>query len=253
MALVDVLLPARGPAPWLRETLTGLQAQTLTDWRLVLVVHGPDEGITALAQSMGIPVEVVTADASLTFPEALNLGLAACDAEFVARIDSDDIPEPERLEVQVGFLNTHPECAAVGSSASLIDEEGVIVGHRRVPCSPREVLTRARWRNALIHPSATFRREAISGVGGYRLEALHVEDYDLWLRVLQRWSLAAVERPLLRYRIHPSQVTRTTRVDPCSVAAIRESRLALARVRGESALAARIRQVLWRLRQTKKN
>lgn len=252
MALVDVLLPARAPAPWLRETLAGLQAQTLTDWRLVLVVHGPDEGISALASSMGLPMQVVGPDRSLTFSEALNLGLAACDAEFVARIDSDDIPEPERLQVQVDFLNTHPDCAAVGSSASLIDEEGMIVGHRGVPCAPSAVLTRARWRNALIHPSATFRREAVLAVGGYRPEALHVEDYDLWLRLLQRWSMAAIERPLIRYRIHPSQVTRTTRVDPGSVAAIRESRVALARARGESIFAARIRQVLWRLRRAKK-
>ena len=98
MAEVDVLLPIRASAPWLRETLEGLQHQIGIEWHLIAVIHGEDHGMRALIESFNIPTTIANAPEASNLADVLNLGLSLATSMFVARIDHDDIPEPNHLE-----------------------------------------------------------------------------------------------------------------------------------------------------------
>lgn len=247
-AWVDVLLPTRAPAPWLAETLDGLLTQTHPNWRLVAVVHGDATDLSPLILDR-IPSAVIVAmtdDAKLQ--DLLNAGLQACTADYVARQDHDDIPEPTRLEAQLAFLQEHPEVLAVGSAAAEIDEHGNAIGSREIP-SGSEFIKALRWRSALIHPSVMFRRAAVLEVGGYDIGATNAEDYELWLRLAAAGELDNIPEPLLRYRVHSQQMSQARAIPRATRTLVGRSRRALARSRRESLIMAQLRQIAWSTRQ----
>jgi glycosyltransferase involved in cell wall biosynthesis len=245
---VDVLMPVREPAPWLRETLNGLSAQTFTNFRLVAVIHGEDTVTSNVIQSLNSPSLVLRVPSEFSLADVLNFGLEHCSAQYVARLDSDDIPVSNRLELQRNFLSMNPKCAAIGTGSLLINEESFPLSKRLVPTDASVVLRKMRWKNVLIHPSVMFQRSSVARIGGYSRKAVHTEDYDLWLRLLAEEEVLNPE-PLLKYRIHPSQVTKTKAIPRGGRKAILESRLNLARSRNESLLMARFRHFLWSTRQ----
>ncbi|MHB1066467.1 MAG: glycosyltransferase [Candidatus Nanopelagicales bacterium] len=241
---VDVLLPTRSPAPWLAETLDGLNAQAGCTWRLVAVVHGDASELTPVILAKVPDAVVVPMPPSARLQDLLNAGLETCTAPYVARQDHDDIPEPTRLATQRAYLDEHPSVLAVGCAATVIDERGTEVGLRPLPVGS-QVLNGLRWKSVLVHPSVMLRRERVVEAGGYDARATHAEDYELWLRLAALGDIDNLPEPLLRYRVHSQQVSRAKAIPHASRVVVARSRRALARARGESVLMAQVRQVVW--------
>jgi glycosyltransferase involved in cell wall biosynthesis len=157
---VDIILPIRTPAPYLCATLQSILDQSLTDFRLIAILDGPGLEAESLIKRFIPQSKIIQVPAHSGIGVALNTGIAESDADYIARIDADDPMSPTRLELQRNFLDSHPDCLAVGSAVELIDGKGEIFGHRSAPNSAKRMRRRLRWRNALSHPATTFRREA---------------------------------------------------------------------------------------------
>lgn len=247
---IDVLLPVRDPhVPWLREAVASIERQEDVKCHLVIVLHPDDADLEATLRDASIPTTLVWAPAAGNLSDALNVGLGECRAPFIARMDQDDIAEPQRLMRQLRELVSNPTCVAVGSDALLIDGNDVAVGIRRLPKDADSILKRSRWRSAIMHPTVMLRRDVVLDLGGYSPTAANVEDYDLWLRLLTRGSIQSINEPLLQYRLHGAQMTRTKRISAGAARATKESRIQLARTRNESMVMAHIRHQLWLIRQ----
>jgi len=76
-----------------------------------------------------------------------------------------------------------------------------------LPTEPREIHRRIFSANCFVHSSMTFRRKALLAIGGYSLEYPQSQDYELLLRLTGHFKLANLDEPLVRYRIHPDQVS----------------------------------------------
>ncbi len=240
---MDILVPIRLPAPWLDEALQSLCAQTTKDWRLIAVIHGDEGELPAIIRARIPEASILTAAESASLSDVLNLGLKAATAPLMARMDADDIAEPERLACQLEAMERYPGAGIVCSPITFIDEHGNRTGARTTV--QRSVLHGLRWKNVIAHPTVMMRREAVDETGGYDSAAWHAEDYELWLRLAARWEVVELATPLLRYRIHSGQVTRTKAIPAASRAAVGRARVALAQERGESIVAARIRHLVW--------
>jgi glycosyltransferase involved in cell wall biosynthesis len=148
---------------------------------------------------------------------ALNAGLDACTAPYVARMDADDVSHPRRLKLQAELLDRHPEVGVVSCLIRHFPRRRVEEGFRLYEewlnglVTP-EAIARERFvESPVAHPSAMVRRELLEGVGGYRDQGWP-EDYDLWLRLIEGGAVfAKVERLLLFWR---ERRRRLTRVDP---------------------------------------
>ena len=249
MAEVDILIPVREPAPWLPETLAGVRALTGVSFNVVVVVNGPDEQTSRMVRESGLDVRMAFSPDSSNLGETLNVGLAACTAPLVARLDADDIPLPTRLAVQRDVLELHPEAAMVCSGKAFINSAGRSIGIAHPPPSADALIKAMRWKNIVWHPTVMFRRENVIALGGYAPDAVFVEDYELWLRMLASHTIVPIDEPLLRYRIHENQVTRAKVIPKAAANAVLKARIALARAHGESVLAARARHLVWSVRQ----
>jgi glycosyltransferase involved in cell wall biosynthesis len=215
---VSILLPVRNEARFLPAALASLRRQTFSDWELVAVDDGSTDGtamMLAVFSREDPRVRVISRPAE-GLVTALNAGLAACRAPLVARMDGDDICHPRRLELQLQYLSAHQEVGLVGC------------GFRHFPRALMRDGMKAyeEWQNNLIsaaaihrdlfvespfaHPTVVFRRELISGAGGYR-DRGWPEDYDLWLRLARSGVIfAKLPQTLLFWRDRPERLTRSS-------------------------------------------
>lgn len=225
---VDVLLPLKSPAPWLGETLRGLAEQDFANWNLICTI--PDDSFELGHQVLeSFPnASLVPVASSLNFPAVLNIGIRSGDSEYIARLDQDDVPLPNRLSQQVSFLETHPEFGMVATPVLVIDEFGDFV-RSAFHIQTADVKKRLLIKNSIIHPSVMMRRVVLESVGGYCEEATCGEDYELWLRLAQTTGIAYLDEPLLKYRRHSAQMSATGAMDARGRSVVRHSRVRLAR------------------------
>lgn len=139
---------------------------------------------------------------------ALNRGLAECHTEWVARMDSDDVAHPGRLEKQLKAVGKHPRVVLCHTQVEYFGDS------RFVTRSARMIRTRALNQLRLCHhcsishPTVMYRRSAVLEAGAYRPEDLHVEDYSLWGRLMDYGEFIAVSTPLLQLRLHVESISK---------------------------------------------
>ncbi|HAQ17689.1 MAG TPA: amylovoran biosynthesis protein AmsE [Prolixibacteraceae bacterium] len=165
--------------------------QTLKPKEIVIVKDGPlsdelDHVIDAF--STIAPIKCVSLDKNYGLGIALAKGLEACSNEIVARMDSDDIAQPDRFEKQVKFLVEHPKYDVVGSNIAEFNQSiNDIVSFRKVPEQANEITSFAKRRNPMNHMTIVFRRRAVLDAGNY-VPFLGYEDYYLWVRMFRNGS-----------------------------------------------------------------
>jgi glycosyltransferase involved in cell wall biosynthesis len=206
---VTVLVPIFNAEPFLRESLNSVFAQTFRDFELLAIDDGSTDGSHEVLSSFhDSRLRMVNNSANRGLIFTLNRGLELAEGEYVARLDADDIAMPERLDRQVAFLDSRPAIALIGSFAEFIDPEGAPFLIQRVPLTFDDIIRKIFSSNCFVHPSVMFRTSVVRELGGFREEMLHAEDYDLWLRVIERHGVANLPEPLVRYRVHPGQLSQ---------------------------------------------
>jgi hypothetical protein len=205
---LSLLLPV-----WSRdrpEFLTAAFCSTVTEQtrrpdHVVLVRDGPvpaalAECIAELAATSPIPVDVLELDRNVGLGPALDLGLAACRHDVVARMDADDISLPHRFAVQMPLVEAGADL--VGSGLLEFGEGADdVVGRRIPPTDPDVIRARSRFADPFNHPTVVYRRGLVQAVGGYGDFAL-MEDYLLWAKMIAAGArVANVAEPLVLYRV----------------------------------------------------
>ncbi len=213
---IDVLIPAYNAASTIDAALASMAAQTVADIRILVVDDGSTDetaGLLAAWAARDARVRVLR-KANGGIVEALNLGLAQCTAEFVARFDADDVAYPQRLRAQLDFLRAHPDHVAVGCDVDHIDEHGAPIAGLPRPGSPEGA--DPSWFPArepyLVHPYVMIRRAAVAEIGGYR-PSPNSEDSDLYWRLEERGRLHSLPERLGQYRLHGSSISSASIVN----------------------------------------
>lgn len=114
---------------------------------------------------------------------ALRTGLKHCRHEIVARMDSDDIAVPDRMERQLAAFDRYGADIISGTVLEFEGDITNIVTSRSLPTTAEEILKFSRRRNPFNHPCVAFRKQKVYEAGNYR-ECVWFEDYYLWLRML---------------------------------------------------------------------
>ncbi|MCA9095543.1 MAG: glycosyltransferase, partial [Planctomycetaceae bacterium] len=137
---------------------------------------------------------------------ARNTGIKAAVGKYIAIMDADDVSDRMRLRQQVKFLETHPECMAVGSHLEMIDPDGeTIAGESGRPTEHEEILKfMMTGLGGIPNPAAMIRGDILKQVGGYDEEFPAAEDLDLWFRLSEHGQLANLPEALHQYRLHES-------------------------------------------------
>lgn len=206
---VTILLPVFNTEAFLRESVESILSQTFTDFEVIAINDGSTDRSKEILMSFSDSrLKIIDNDGNRGLINTLNRGIALAKGTYIARMDADDIASPDRLAQQWLYLNENPSVALLGGFAELIDSNNKSFMLCQVPQSHDEIVSKIFSANCFVHPSVMFRANVVRDLGGYRDEALHAEDYDLWLRIIEHYKVANLPAILVRYRIHPNQVSQ---------------------------------------------
>jgi glycosyltransferase involved in cell wall biosynthesis len=206
---VSVLLPVRNGAAYLDAALESLAVQSFTDFEIILIDNGSTDATPKIVrrwlekEPRLRAVRKWPAGLGAALREAANLARAP----LLARIDADDLAEPDRLLRQVEAMRRMPSLVLLGSAAYLIDRNGAVVGEIHNPLSNVELGAALREQCPILQSSAVMRTEAYRRAGGYRAGLNLCEDFDLWGRIAEVGEIGNLAEPLARYRIHSDSAT----------------------------------------------
>lgn len=210
---VSVIMPAYNSRRYVAQTVQSVLNQTLSDFEFVIVEDGSSDGTLAILQEYAAkdPRIILISRPNTGIVGASNDALARARAEFVTRIDSDDVAMPRKLQRQVAYLRDHPRCVAVGTFVETIDPyNGTLdrlvhrVEHEEID---RELMNGRGF--AMVNPTVMMRGEVLKRIGGYRKQYETAEDLDLFLRLAEVGEVHNLPEYLLQYRQHYESINHT--------------------------------------------
>jgi glycosyltransferase involved in cell wall biosynthesis len=207
---ISVVMGVYNGMPFLTDAVKSILRQTFTDFEFIAINDGSQDESGAVLDAYAATdsrLRVVHQE-NKGLVTTLNRGIHKARAPLIARMDADDIAHPERFARQIAYLHAHPEIAVLGSAITLIDAGGAVLREIPYPMGAENVAEKMRHEGSYVaHPAVMMRREAVLAVGGYREAFRHAEDYDLWLRLLDRCSIDNLPESLLYYRQHGNNIS----------------------------------------------
>jgi glycosyltransferase involved in cell wall biosynthesis len=227
---VSVVVPAFNAGRYLAQTIESVLAQGLESWELVIVNDGSSDDTERIACSYAAqdPRIRVLPRENGGVAAARNTGyLASCpESEFICYLDNDDIWEPDALQTLLHAIESHPGAVAAHGLPRAIDEHGdrVRLGELELHCRGRRAVQGRRivdWPidrptvfacladyNYIISPGLAMIRRSAHEKAGLWDECLSgYDDLDLWMRLCRFGDIAFVDRVVLNYRVHGSNLS----------------------------------------------
>ena len=205
--LVSVIMPIHNSSCFLREAIESVQAQTYTDWELLIVDDFSDDGSTDIAKEYmdsDPRIQLLRNTQRKYMPSApRNVGVQAAKGRYIAFLDSDDLWFPQKLEQQLEFFRDN-RTAIVYSNYEKVDENG-FRNNRIVTAPPYATYRTLLCGNIIGNLTGIYDTKK---VGKIPIQDIHHEDYVMWLQILKKGYIAQnTGTTLAAYRVNSSSVT----------------------------------------------
>lgn len=221
---VGVVLPVyHQEREYIFECIQSMEKQTFRDYKLVIVLDGPNEetvaAIKEASKQLTIPYQIVDRKINLGISPTLNEGFQLLqDCPYLTWISSDNRHDPNFLERLVDTMDKAPkETVLVYSFYRRIDQNGTPITYTKAWYEYVEhFMTRKKeeiFQNCFIGASFLFTNEAFSKAGGYRTDFPNVQDHDFWIRLLQHGEFVLLREYIMEYRFN-GRFALTTNIPP---------------------------------------
>lgn len=203
---LSVVMCAFNEEAYIRESIQSLTGNTFKDFKILIVDDGSTDSTTAILNEFQMSdkrILVIRNEKNLGIALSTNIALSHCKTDFIAIMDADDICLPNRLQVQVDYLNRNPGIDVVGSSMYILSglENNEIRTARQK--NLRNMLLKE---NIIFNPTVMFRQNLVED-GNFNCNPRyrHTQDYHIWTKLAIKSNFANIEEPLVIYRDNKAQ------------------------------------------------
>ncbi|MDA8430927.1 MAG: glycosyltransferase [Geobacteraceae bacterium] len=207
---VSVVIPTYNRAGFLREAIESVLAQTYTNFEIIVVDDGSTDGTQELMTSLYRNVRYLRQE-NRGPAAARNNGINNAAGEFIAFLDSDDIWLPEMLSKQIARLSLNPAAGLVATGYGLFETGRVMT---EMVVLDEDDLADARrgnhYKNFFATSSLMVRKLCLTTVGLLNENLHYAEDWDLLIRLMERYSFEYLPEVLMLYRSHPTNLSTTS-------------------------------------------
>lgn len=208
MPSISIIMPVWNGEKYLAAAIDSLLAQTFTDFELLVIDDGSTDRTPEILRAYTDPrLRVLRLDHA-GIVVALNHGLAQAGAEWIARMDADDLSLPRRLERQWQAVSRRPRVVLCHTAVTLFGDDQLRPGESRLPRSRSYTALQLCFRCPIVHSTVLFKKSVALAVGGYLPEERHAEDFSLWGRLLEQGEFIALTERLVRFRWHAQSVSQ---------------------------------------------
>lgn len=208
---VSVVIPVYNRAKYVGETIESVLSQTYRNFELIVVDDGSTDDSRKVLESFGDRVKILEHPNRENRGQsaAINRGLAAARGEYVGMLDSDDLWLPNKLALQVAYLDAHPHIGLVYGNGRAIDQNGNKLydiyppGHVE-QSDPGRVLMDCYF---LLPNNSLVRRSVVEAAGRFDESLRAAQDHDMAIRIAELTKLAYIDEPVFCYRRHPDSIS----------------------------------------------
>jgi glycosyltransferase involved in cell wall biosynthesis len=199
-AVISIGMPAFNCEETLAIAIRSILNQSYHNWELLVMEDGSSDRTLEVARNFSDPrISILTDRLHKGLVPRLNQAVAMSCGKYFARMDADDIAYPERLKLQIEYLERHPDVDLLGCEMLVFKDYGVAQGCRRAPGTHEEICK---------HPSDGFRLGHPTWMGRtlwfrahpYDATAIRAEDQVLLLRCYASSRFACLPEILCGYR-----------------------------------------------------
>lgn len=209
--LISVIMPVYNAAQYLAESMESILAQTYDNFEFLVFNDGSKDNSLSIIQqyaSRDPRIKVFDSKENKGYLVHLNEGLRVAQGEYIARMDSDDISVTTRFEKQVALLSSE-NADIVGSNVIFFSKDKESGKKSKQALYHREALIQMIFSCPVYHPTVMFRKTIVAN-GDYYYDQHYypAEDYELWSRLLPKYSFRNIEEPLVFYRESEGQISQ---------------------------------------------
>lgn len=184
------------------NTIDSILNQSYNNFEFLIIDNASTDRTREVILSYKDPrIRLVVNDKNMGQTYSLNRGLELASGKYIARIDSDDIALPHRLEKQVQFLEDNSDYGLVGSWVTYIDDDNKLTITMKMPVTNEGFMVMQKISCAMYHPAAMYRTSIIRLNNiKYDYDIHMAEDYDLWRQLSQYSKVLNLPEVLIYYR-----------------------------------------------------
>lgn len=206
---ISVIMPVYNCSRYLEEALASLLIQTFRDFEVLAINDGStDDSLKILEKFAKCDkrIRIINQDNS-GIVKVLNRGINEAKAEYIARMDGDDICFPNRFMDQIKLLDEHPEVVLAAGNFEVINENSEFL-YKEFVIPNNGCIQRAFYlRNAIAHGSVMFRKPVVEKLGGYSEKFGPTEDMELWMRLLDEGDFVSTDSFIYKWRVNTQGLT----------------------------------------------
>lgn len=200
---ISIILPTYNRANKIVIAVKGVIEQSFVDWELIIIDDTSTDDTPVVLEKikqLDKRIKCLRNEENLGLVRTLNKGLAVSKGKYIARLDDDDEwIDKGKLQKQINYMESHPECVLLGSSFNIVNEDNSNVEVFNPPLDDRSIRNIILSHNPFGHSTVLFKKDVAVALGGYDENLDYTEDYDLWLRLGNKGKLGNLFDVTVKY------------------------------------------------------
>lgn len=207
--LVSVFIPVYNREKYIADAINSILNQTFTDFELIIIDDGSTDNTREILASYNDKrIKLFFNEKNMGIPYTRNKGLECAKGEFIALLDSDDVAVPDRLEKQLNFFKTHPDCVIVGGFVGVIDQHIKLIKKIKYRYTDPDHVSSSLLFNCSIHNTTVMAKTNVLKKFNYNKHFTLAQDVDLLVRLnFSKYKLYNMNKILVFQREHKNRTT----------------------------------------------
>ena len=213
---VSVIMAVKDGEKYVQDSIESVLTQTFSNFEFLIINDGSTDGTLEILNQYKDKRIKIFSQENQGLSRSLNLGLKHASGKYIARQDHDDISLPDRLKIQVDYLDSNISCGLVGSHAQIWEGDDFKGRMHQHPTDPDILKFELLFNNPFVHSSWMFRRSLIAEIGFYSEDPTREppEDYEYVSRISRSYEVANIPEILVIYREVKSSISSVIRQEP---------------------------------------
>ena len=199
-------MPAYNAGKYIEEAIQSILTQTYSSFEYIIINDGSTDNTEAIIKSFKDErIVYINNQSNLGLIESLNKGILISKGTYIARMDADDVAMPDRLSEQLKTFNRCPAAVAIGTNYFVLN--GNLLKLAKNEDDSDYLKSLLLFATCFCHPTVMIKNIFSKDGIAYHHDFIHAEDYKLWTDLALHGELRNTDKPLLKYRSHPKQIS----------------------------------------------
>lgn len=196
---VSVLMCVYNGQKDIKEAIDSILNQTFTDFEFIIVNDcSTDNSVAIINGYTDNRIKLLTNETNLGLAASLNIGLKEAQGEYIVRMDSDDISLPNRLQIQVDYMDAHSNIGVCGSWIKVFGDANY---YWKPKANAEYLRCKLLFNTPLPHPTWIIRHSLLKQHNLYYSQTMRrAQDYDFLVQMSSHAQLGCIQQCLLNYR-----------------------------------------------------